>query len=196
MAENTLSPAFAVIGYHSAFGSHKMTIPTTEWFPTPLTGTIGSYVDHDGDPIDAEAMWNDLCDLLKVFMIAGNVFDDVTIYTMATSTSPQIPRASAALGIAGTSIAGGFSQAQSATFNFKTSGNGDFRLVLLDTPFGAGGFNAVHPAGFGADVLALEAFVCGRATAIQGRDNTIPNVLRKITYDLNDKLQRVYHMSR
>lgn len=195
MAENTLSPAFAVIAYHSLYGAHKMTVPTTEWFPTPLTGTIGSYVDHDGNPIDAEQMWIDYCNLLKVFMKSSNVFDSVTIYTMATSTSPQIPRASAALGIAGTSAAAGFSQAQSATFNFKTAGNGDFRIVILDTPFGAGGFNAVHPADFGTDVTDLEDFVCGRDTAIIGRDNTIPSTLRKITYDLNDKLQRVYKMS-
>lgn len=195
MAVNTLSPAFAVLAYHSAYGAHKMTVPTTEWFPTSITGTIGSYVDHDGDPLDAEAMWTDFCDLMKVFMKSTVIFDTVTIYTMATSTSPQIPRASAALGIAGTSAAAGFTQAQSATFNFKTSANGDFRLVILDTPFGANGFNAVHPADFGSDVTDLSAFICGRDTSIIGRDNTIPYVLRKITYDLNDKLQRVYKMS-
>lgn len=195
MAENSLSPASAVISYHSLYGAHKMTVPTTTWFPTPLTGTIGSYVDHDGDPIDAEAMWTDYCTLLKVFCKPSTVFDNVTIYTMATAESPNIPRAAAALGIVGTSAAPGFSQAQSATFNFKTSGNGNFRIVLLDQPFGSDGFNAVFPAAFGADVLALENFVCGRNTAITGRDDTIPAVLRKITYDLNDKLQKVYKMS-
>lgn len=195
MAPNSLSPASGVISYHTGFATHKMTIPTSEWFPLGITGDLGSYLDHDGDPIDAEEMWTDLCNLLKPFVLPTTTFDTVTVYTMATPTSPQIPRASVALGIDGTSVLTGFSEAQSSTFNFKTSGNGDFRLVLLDVPLTATGFRAIHPDGFGAPVTALSDFVTGRTTAITGRDDTVPSVLRKITFDLNDKLQKEYRMS-
>lgn len=195
MTPNSLSPASAVISYHSAFGAHKMTVPTSEWFAVGITGNLGSYLDRDGDPIDAEEMWVDFCNLARVFIPSTSVFDSVTVYTMATATSPQIPRSTVALGIAGTSALGGLSQAQSSTFNFKTEANGDFRLVLLDTPLGSQGFKAIHPADFNASVLALEAFVAGRDVAIQGRDDSGVATLRKITFDLNDKLQKQYKMS-
>lgn len=195
MTVNSLSPASAVIGYSTFYGSHRMTVPTTEWFPTSITGTIGSYLDHDGDPIDAEEMWTDYVTLLLPFVKPSTTFDSVTIYTQATSTSDNIPRASTSLALVGVNASTGLFQAQSITFNFKTSINGDFKIVLLDVPLGAGGFNAVHPADFNAETLALETFVAGRDTSITGRDDTIPNELRKITYDLNKKLQRAYKMS-
>lgn len=195
MAENSLSPASAVLSVHSLYGIHKMTVPTTAWFPTPLTGTIGSYLDHDGDPLDAEGMWVDFCNLLRPFILPSWVFDSVTIYTMATAESPNIPRASASLGIVGTSTLPGQSQAQSSTFNFKTAANGNFKVVLLDVPLGSQGFKAIHPADFPSAVTDFADFVTGRNTAITGRDDSIPSVLRKITYDLNDKLQKEYKMS-
>lgn len=194
MAPNSLSPASAVISYHTLFGAHKMTIPTSEWFPTSITGELGSYLDHDGDPLDAEDMWTDFCNLLKPLVLTTTVYDSVTVYTMATPTSPNIPRRTVALGITGTNTSELKSEAQSATFNFKTSDNGDFKIVLLDQPFGNNGFNAEHPADFVADVIALANFVTGRDTAILGRDDSIPNELRKATYDLNEKLQKQYRM--
>lgn len=195
MAPNSLSPASAVLDYHSIFGAHKMTVPTSEWFPTSITGNLGSYVDHDGDPIDAAVMWVDFVTLLKPFFLSTMTFDSVTVYTMATPTSPNIPRKTVPLGIAGTSALTGLSQAQSSTFNFKTGDNGDFKVVLLDVPLGSQGFNAIHPADFPSVVTDFAAFVTGRNTAILGRDDSIPSVLRKITYDLNDKLQKAYKMS-
>lgn len=194
MAPNSLSPASAVLSYHSIYGAHKMTVPTTEWFPTSITGNLGSYVDHDGDPIDAAVMWVDFVNLLKPFFLSTMSFDSVTVYTMATSTSPNIPRKTVPLGIDGTSTLPGNSQAQSSTFNFKTAANGDFKVVLLDVPLGSQGFNAIHPADFPTVVTDFADFITGRTTAIVGRDDNIPSILRKITYDLNDKLQKEYKM--
>lgn len=195
MAPNSLSPASAVLSYSTLFGSHRMTIPTTEWFPTSITGDLGSYLDWDGNPVDAEVMWTTFVTLLKPFVPTTTTFDNVTVYTQASAMSPNIPRKTVSLAIVGTSALTGLSQAQSSTFNFKTVDNGDFKLVLLDVPLGSQGFNAIHPADFGAEVLALQTYVVGNTNAISGRDDAQVQVLRKITYDLNRKLQRVYKMS-
>lgn len=195
MARNSLSPSSLVLDYHSLFGQHKMTIPTLQWLPTNLSGTMGSYLAWDGaTSVDADVMIDDLLNLLKVFIPATSGFDLVTAYNQATSTSDNIPARSKTLAIVGTSVASGFSQAQSATFNFKTTANGDFKLVLLDSPLGSTGFVALHPSGFSAAVLSLEVEVIKATNAWSGRDDARPSVLRKVTYDLNEKLQKSYKM--
>jgi hypothetical protein len=171
-----------------------MTIPTKEWFPTSITGDLGSYQGWNGTPIDAEVMILALLAKLKVFVKSDVQFDVSTIFTQATSTSDNIPRAQKATPVTGTSSTTGFTQAQSTTFNFKTLINGDAKLVLLDTPIGSGGFNALHPAGFDSSATDLEAVFTDVANAWSGRDDSRPAILRKITFDLNEKLQKEYRM--
>ena len=195
MAPNSLSPASVKINYHSAYGAHAMTIPTLAWFPTSISGNLGSYNPWTGTPIDAEQMVNDLVDLLKVFLQATCAFDQATVYTQATPTAPNIPQASVALTQVGTSGATQFNQAISNTFNFKTFANGDARLVLLDAPVPATGFIPLVPAGFTTDVSNLEGEFTDTANAWAGRDDSRPTLLRKVTYDLNDKLQKLYHLT-
>lgn len=195
MAPNSLSPASVVIDYHTDFAPHRMTIPTKEWFPTSITGVLGSYEAWDLSPVDAEVMVNNLCVLLADLVPASTIFDTATVYTQATPTSENIPRASASLAIVGTGAAGSFPEAVSGTFNFKTLANGDAKLVLLDFPLGTGGFRAIHPSAFGAEVLALEAEFISPTRAWSGRDDSRPAALRKVTFDLNDKLQKEYRMS-
>jgi len=196
MAVNSLSPASVRLNYHSIFGAHTMTVPTLQWLPTNLTGVLGSYLAWDGiTSVDAETMINGLADLLAVFMPSTSGFDLATVYTQATPTSDNIPVRSAALTQTGSSGGSGFTQAQSATFNFKTTANGDAKLIVLDTFVGSTGFLALHPAGFNSAALALESFFCDPSQAWSGRDDARPIVLRKITYDLNEKLQKAYRMS-
>ncbi len=196
MAPNSLSPSSLLFNYHSAFGAHTMTVCTLQWLPTNLLGTLGSYLAHDGvTSVDAETMANSLADLLAVFMPSTSAFDLVTVYNQATPTADNIPARSVALTQTGSSGGTGFSQAQSATFNFKTVANGDAKLVVLDTFIGSTGFKALHPSGFNSADLALEAFFTDDQQAWTGRDDSRPLVLRKITYDLNEKLQKAYKMS-
>lgn len=193
-APNSLSPASIVIPYHSAFGSHRMTIPTKEWFPTDITGDLGSYESWDLGTIDAEEMITALCDALAVFVPATWSFDEAIIYTQASPTAPNIPRRSKALGIPGTSVSAGYAAAISTTWNFKTLDNGNARLVLLDTPLGAGGFAPILPADFDANIDLVVTEFCASANAWSGRDDTKPNECRKVSFDLNDKLQKLYHL--
>lgn len=195
MAPNSLSPSSVVISYTTLYGAHKMTIPTTQWFVTSITGNLGSYAAHDTTPVDAETMVRDLLAKLKVFALATTEFAEVTAYTQATPTAPNIPRATVPLGIVGTSGSSDPSQAVSYTFNFKTSLNGDAKLVLLDAPIGSTWFRSLLPASFDAGVLALETEFCLSSNAWTGRDDGQPSVLRKVSFDLNDKLQKAYRMT-
>lgn len=192
MTPNSLSPASIKIDYHTAYGSHAMTIPTLAWNPVGISGGLGSYTAWDSSTRDGEAMVTNLVNKLKKFMLPTTTFDQATAYTQATPTSPNIPRATIALGIAGVSSETSGSQAVSCTFNFKTSINGNARLVLLDSPVGGLWFAPTLPADFSGDVLSLETEFCGNANAWAGRDDAQPTTLRKITRDLNDKLQKLY----
>lgn len=192
MAPNSLSPASVVIDYHSLYGPHKMTIPTREWFPTAITGELGSYSTWNNTVIDGETMVRALITWLKAFMTATASFDQVTAYTQATAESPNIPRASVVLGIAGISTNIGNQQAVSATWNFKTTGNGNTKLVLLDTPIRNTWFAKIHPATFDTDQYNVINEFENPNNAWSGRDDNKPDVCRSITYDLNDKLQAMY----
>jgi len=191
-APNSLSPASMVVGYHSAFGAHKMTIPTLAWFPTNITGDLGSYAAWNLGTCDAEEMVTELIDVLKVFYTNTVHFDSATVYTQATPTSPNIPQRSIPLAIAGTSVSTGYSAAISTTFNFKTVANGNARLVLLDSPLGSGGFAPIYPADFTSDVQDVVDIFTADVWAWSGRDDSQPRQCRKVSFDLNDKLQKEY----
>jgi hypothetical protein len=193
MTPGTLSPASVVIDYHSIYGAHKMTIPTLEWFAVGFVGALGGYAAWNATARDAETMVNELVDKIKVFHLSTTHFDQATIYQQATPTSENIPRASVALTQVGAKGASNFAAAFSTTFNFKTSDNNDFRLVLLDAPLGTGGMASIFPADFDADVLAVETAVTVVSNAWAGRDDTHVNTLRKVTFDLNDSLQKKYY---
>lgn len=191
MAPNSLSPASVVIDYHSAYGPHKMTIPTKEWFPTSITGTLGSYTAWNTNPVDAETMIRALIDKLKVFLKTNGAFDNITVYTQATPTSANIPRAGLAIAVAGTA-ATGQEAAISGTWNFKTTANGGAKITMLDTPLPATGFARILPAGFSPGQIDVATEFGQSANAWSGRDDHQALNIRSITYDLNDKLQKMY----
>jgi len=194
MAPNTLSPASFVIDYSTPYATHRMTVPTLAWLSTSITGALGSYAPWTGSNIDAEVMISDLIDLLKAFVLPTTSFNLITIYTKDDSDAPNIPRASKDIAVVGTSGGTGLAKAISTTFNFKTTGNGNAKLVLLDTPLGSGGFEPLFPSGFTTPVTDLSDLFTDPLAAFSGRDDNRPNILRKVSFDLNDKLQKSYHM--
>lgn len=192
---NSLYPSFVIIDYHSAYAPHKMTIPTTQWFAASLGGSIGSYIDHDGDPVDAEAMINDLVDLMAVFFLSTTHFDLATVYTMAAPTGAAIPRGSVALTQVGSSSATGLAKAIQTTINMRTSGlKGGAKLVFLDAPLGSAGFDKLLPSGFSSALNALVAKFTDRTAAWICRNGAIVDAAISVTFDLNDKLRKEYRM--
>jgi hypothetical protein len=184
-----------VIDYSTAFGQHSMTVPSRAWISTSITGALGSYSPWTGSNIDAEVIIKALIDKLKVFVPASTSFNLITIYTKADALAPNIPQATLDVAIVGTSGSTGLAKAMSTTFNFKTTANGNAKLVLLDAPLGGGGLQPIFPSGFSADAIALADLFTDPLAAFSGRDDNRPNVMRKITFDLNNKLQKAYHMN-
>jgi hypothetical protein len=169
-----------------------MTIPTLEWFPTSITGTLGSYQAWNGSPIDAEVMITAFLDTVKKFLKANGAIDNVTVFTQATSTSPNIPRASKALAVTGTSADSTAEAAVSRTFNFKTAINGNMKIVILDSPLPSTWLNKVLPASFTSNEQDLVDEILANSNAWSGRDDSDISTCRSITWDVNDKLQRKY----
>ena len=79
-----------------------------------------------------------------------------------------------------------------ATWNFKTSGNGNAKIVILDTPQRSTWLAKVLPTDFVANEVALAVEFIAATNAWAGRDDLQPSYARSITYDVNDKLQREY----
>jgi hypothetical protein len=192
MAPNSLSPASLKIEYTSAFGAHSMTIPTLAFNPVALTGGLGSYECWDLTTIDGEYMVNELVNALRPFHPSTNTFVQATAYTQATPTSPNIPRAAVALTQVGTAMSTNFSEAVSVTFNFKTEGNGDFKLVNLDCPYSDDWLHKILPADFNTEIFTVAGIIVDPARAWSGRDDQRVTILRNLSYDVNDRLQKAY----
>lgn len=195
MAPNSLYPAFIRLDYHSAYAPHVMILPTKEWLPTSIGGTLGSYEGWSGIPVDAEDMVNDLVTAMKPFFLASTTFDLATVYTMAAAVAPAIPQATVGLAVAGTNV-DVVSQAKAVqqTLSMRTTGGGHMKMVFLDAPAGSG-FDKAFPAGFSAAELALVAQLRNDLNAWSGRDNSQPGPAISVTYTLNEKLRKEYRMT-
>lgn len=192
--ENSLSPAFVKIDYHSAFGSHTMTIPTKDWNASPSVGGAGAFDDYVGGTVDADAMINALVDLFLPFFKADTTFDVYTIYTQASPTDPAFPVASKAIGSVGTNATTTWSKAVQTTFSIRTDSFGQMKIVFLDAPSG-GVFDKVSTFGASPEAVAVMAELADIANGWAGRDGGKPGVLTQIAYTLNEKLRREYNMN-
>jgi hypothetical protein len=196
MAENRLWPAYGVIAYHSADGTHNATVPTLEWFPTPLVpgNHLGSYLNHAAITCDGEAMWGELLSNLKAFNPATTVFDSVTIYTLETPESPAIPRATHVFNIAGTNATGGWSKAAQRCWIFRDTEWQVLKLYQLDTATDDS-WDAVAGDGGIAAAAAVAGTITSSSWAFASRNGERPQTLMRITVKLNDKLRQEYGMA-
>jgi len=192
MTPNSLSPSYAVVDYVSAFGSHKMTIPTLQW---ELGGDFGQYIAHDDiTVVDAETMWTDFCDQFKNYLKPTATINSVTLYNKPTESSPSIPVAIIPIAEAGLSIATTPSKACQTTFNFRTTLFGMYKLVMLDTPV-ATDFAKTLPVDWGANDLAILGALSDLEKAFAGRDGAPVQSAISKTYTLNEKLRKAYGMA-
>jgi len=191
---NSLYPAYVLINYHSVYGTHKMIIPTRAWQPTNITGTMGSYTAWDTTQVDAEVMINALVATFQPFFLSTSAFDDATIYTLTSPTSPALPQRGAALTLPGTGTGTGQAKAAESHYSFRDTAFNLAGITFLDAPVNAG-FARKDPAAFSVedDALKLEFSAVNRAWS--SRAGFRPSVLRKITYDMNGKLRREYGMT-
>lgn len=196
MAPNSLYPAYVQLDYHSIHAPHKAILPTSAWFPTSITGALGSYAGWNSTPVDAEAMVNALVNVLKVYHLSSTIFDLATVFTIANELAPiAIPRASVALGTAGTSASSALSKAVQNVFTFRTEEAHILKLYLLDAPVIAGNFDRNARGTWTANEIAVEAEIKADGNAWAGRDGAQISSGIAITKTLNEKLRREYRMT-
>jgi len=194
MTEYQLDPAYVKLYYTSEYAPHEHVIPTLNWVPTSITGTMGSYVAWNTVPIDAEDMIDNLVDKLKVFQDPSTSYTLAEIYTKATPTAPSILQAAKTLAVVGTSAAGGVRKAVQGTFNMKTTAGHAFKMVFLDYPHGTGQFDKQTPISFSAGAIALINEIASTGNAWAGRDKQRVNTALSVTNTLNEALRKQYRM--
>ena len=193
MTPGTLSPAYVELNYHSAYGQHKALLPTKEWFPTSITGHLGSYEGWNATPIDAEVMIQEYADKIMDFFPTSSGVDNATIWTQATPTSPAFPRVSFSIVAVGTVATPNWSKAVQHQYILRGADFSLMKLVLLDCPIG-GGWDHVTDPSVAAEIVALIAAVTADGNAWSTRKNAQPFSFVKLTYKLNDKLRKDYDM--
>lgn len=190
-----LSPAFIKIDYATVFGAHSHLLLTRDWIPTGLTGDMGSYLNWNGVPCDAEAMIDALAADMAPFHKDDTTITQATIFTKADEDSPSLPRAAKALSVDGTSGLTTHAKAIQKTMNFRSTGIQPVKLVFLDVPHAATDFLKEYPSAWGADDLAILATFAADEWAWAGRDNTQVASAVSITWNLNQQLRKQYKMA-
>lgn len=193
---NSLAPSFVRIVYHSSFGSHLMTIPTTQW--SPGTGQ-GTFVAWDASDRDADTMINELVDALAENAPDDMTFDYYTIFNIAAPTEEEpnplpVPVAEALIGTVGGSVTPGWFKAAELTFSFHTTAFGIFKLVLLDGAT-ADNWDKITSTGTLTAIQDIIDAVTAITNGWSGRDNAQPLSFTQLAKTLNEKLRRNYNMN-
>lgn len=194
MAPNSLYPCSAEIFYRTPNAPHSMTIPLLAWSPISVGHPAGTNLNWNGVQTDTFDMLDNFVDTLLPFWGTGTTFSHFEVSTYATPTSPKRPVATSTMtgkvGTGATPI-----PAAQATFNFKTTDFGTFKIVMLDAkvsstfqPLEA----LVSPANDAE--IAVRDYLIDPEFAFSGRDGFQPSLLKRITYTLNEQLRASYHL--
>lgn len=195
MAAYSLFPSYGVLAYRSAYGAHKMTLPTTAWNSGLGSGGFGGYLGHDAVTVnDAETIWLAWAAILAPFFLPTTTLQEVTIYSKASPTAPSIPQTIIPLNVVGTSASAESGKATMQQFNGKSVIFQPAKIVLLDSPLGAS-FDKILHAAFGVNDLAVEGFLTDTTHPFSARDGSVYRNFANKTLKLNDKLRRAYGMS-
>lgn len=194
MVEYGLRPSYGRIDYTSSYGPHSATIPTLQWLPTSITGAIGSYVNWNGVPIDAEDMWDGYTTALADLLPTTSHINLVTLFDWDAALEKFFPVATKSYAVAGTVAPASPNKAVSMTMNIRSQGGQAYKAVVLDFVLGAAEFNKITLASYSADMVALSTYIRDDDNAFSARDNTKPSYDVSVTFDLNQALRKQYRM--
>jgi len=189
----TLYPTIIDFVQHSTYGTHHMRLGAREWNSVGAGGDLGSFEAWNTTTIDAEAMIDEFILKAKVFFHTTSEFDTVTILTMASPTSPAIPKTGKALAVAGTNSSSSWRKAVQQHWTFRDTGWNESNFVFLDTPFGTTFDPTSDPTGI-TEVTDMIAVYTADSNAWSSRKNLQPTTFRKISYTLNNALRKQYGM--
>jgi hypothetical protein len=187
----SVAPAFVKINYHSAYGAHVAIVPTLAW---NAGAGQGDFATHAGGITAADAMIQDLCNVLIGILPTTASYDNYVIYDQPDPDDLAVPVASNTIGVAGLDATPGWDKATQVTMTFRTTNFSTFKIVVLDAATN-GDFSkttVVPGSGVLFDVLGL---VSDASLGWAGRDNGRPNNLISQTVTLNEKLRRAYRLA-
>lgn len=192
MSEHSLFPTAVILDYHTLSAPHKMTIPLNLWSAISEGHPQGTLTNWEDDQVDVGEVMDGLITLLLPFFPDTATFTQYTIYTYTDEFAPARPRAAAAL-TDQDGLSGAGTPACQATYNFKTTEFGVFKLVMLDVVPGSN-FQPVtaFPSPAFDDHIALAAYLTDPVNPFRGRDNAKIDRLIRVTYTLNERLRREY----
>lgn len=190
---NSLAPGFITIDYHSAFGAHKMTLPTNAINVNESDPAASTIDTHDAGTV----LWTDMVDALVAEAVdqfsASVTFDIATLYNQPTADDIPEPIATYSVGEVGTVGTPGWQQATQLTLIGRTLDVGIAKLVLLD--FASGGAFTKTTVLSGSGLEALWGVLANVSYGFVGRDGTRPNTFIAATRTLNEKLRKSYNLS-
>ena len=192
MTVHTLKPSYQEWRYHSAFGAHKMILPTREWSPVGGISGFGSYTSWDTNLRDAGDMIDDFVDLLLPKFPSTVVFDSWQIWNFDEDADFFIPVAGDAFtSKVGTDGTAAYSQAvQSVMTMFDTAFN-TCKIVLLDMN-SRNNFNRRTAATVDADEQAYFDAFSDVGNAWASRAGFRPASIRSVSLGINDELKKQY----
>jgi len=190
----SLYPAFVTIDYETAYGVHKMTLPTLAYDPAPTPGDEGEFSTWAAGSILASSMIDTLITALVQFWPNTMTFQNVQVFTMASPTASPVPQFGYVSGEVGTLVSSAWAKAVQQTMTFRTTVNSLLKIVLLDVPTN-NNFDrntTVTPGGPVDDVLQIiSSQQNGWSARIEGR----PYAFLQAAATLNEKLRRAYRMN-
>jgi hypothetical protein len=171
-----------------------MTLPTRAWNPVPITGTAGSFLDWNEDPVDAEGMVKDLTAELSNGFPATVAFDSFVIYNYPSEDEAPVPVASGALTDVGSEAAPGQTKAVQAQLTFFDTAFNTYKLVVLDV---ASFDDWEKQSSTSLHAYQEEVFtqITAETNAWASRAGFRPATLRSGTTKLNDELRKQYGMA-
>lgn len=187
----SLFPSYFKLYYTSAFGVHVQTVPTTQW--SPSASPYGEFEAWSGGVADAETMIDAFVTAEADFFPTTVNFNTWEIYNFPDEDSLPLLVAAKNIDVDGTVVSPGNAQATQATWTFKTTLGNVFRIQQMDVAVGS--FAKITSAATSVDQIAFIGLVTDEDAGFSGRDNARPLLFRQISYTLNEKLRREYHLN-
>lgn len=189
-------PTFVRGAYHSVYGFHTFEIPTRDFIPGSISGDLGQCLAWDGTTVvGISGMIEEYLTLVKALYPSTTSFDNLTLFTQATPTSPPVPQASFALtGVIGTATTPGWHKATQGTLTMRDTGANQAKFVLLDVGSGDS-FDPIRSLGVSASVDAIVDLVTDDTQAFSSRAGFKPQTFLGYFMTLNEKLRRAYRMT-
>jgi hypothetical protein len=185
-----LSPAYVQFYYHSPFGQHVQTVPTTSYSPSS-----GEFTTHAGGGIAAIDMVTNLMLVMKKFYGAGVIYDNCRIFTKFDALTDPVFRGVITFVSSneGDFATPGTTQAVQGTFSYLGVGGTKGRLTFLDCASGDS-FVPQFATGGSGILFNLMAEISDLDNGWSTRGNERPETFLQYSKTLNEKLRREYRM--